>query len=173
MPVRSAGILLYRGRGVGTEVFLVHPGGPYWAKKDDGAWSVPKGIVELNEDELAAACREFEEETGFKVAGKFRELGTFRQPSGKRLSVWALEGDCEPSQLVSNRFEMTRVSEIRRKAKLSRDRSRRVVQAIRSTGQDRQGTNADRRAVLSRTCRVTMKQNAGATKACRRHRPNE
>ncbi len=108
MPVRSAGILLYRGRGVGTEVFLVHPGGPYWAKKDDGAWSVPKGIVELNEDELAAACREFEEETGFKVAGKFRELGTFRQPSGKRLSVWALEGDCEPSQLVSNRFEMSR-----------------------------------------------------------------
>ncbi|MGB8364468.1 MAG: NUDIX domain-containing protein [Rhizomicrobium sp.] len=106
MPIRSAGILLYRNRSGGTEVFLVHPGGPYWANKDDGAWSVPKGIVESNENELAAACREFEEETGFGVAGKFRELGTFQQPSGKQLSVWALEGDCEPSKLVSNRFEM-------------------------------------------------------------------
>jgi predicted NUDIX family NTP pyrophosphohydrolase len=104
----SAGILLYRRRDALTEVFLVHPGGPYWAKKDDGAWSVPKGLIGPNEDELACARREFKEETGFDPAagGREHDLGTFRLPSGKRLHVWALEGDCNPAELSSNLFAM-------------------------------------------------------------------
>ena len=106
MPVISAGILLHRRRGASVEIFLIHPGGPFWAKKDVGAWSVPKGLVDPNEDQLAAARREFKEETGFLASGPFRELGTFRQPSGKRLRVWAAEGDCDPAKLVSNEFEI-------------------------------------------------------------------
>jgi predicted NUDIX family NTP pyrophosphohydrolase len=106
LPVYSAGILLYRGQGREREVFLVHPGSPFWTKKDEGAWSVPKGIVDPNEDPLAAARREFKEETGFQVDGEFRDLGIFRQPSNKRIHVWAVEGDCDPSKLVSNSFDM-------------------------------------------------------------------
>lgn len=106
MPIQSAGILLYRRRRSGAEVFIIHPGGPYWVKKDDGAWSVPKGMVDPDEDILLAARREFHEETGFDIDGDFQPLGTFREPSGKRLSVWALEGDCDPSRLRSNVFEM-------------------------------------------------------------------
>ncbi|MEJ1968981.1 MAG: NUDIX domain-containing protein [Rhizomicrobium sp.] len=104
--VLSAGILLYRRRGPEVEVFLVHPGGPYWAKKDAAAWSVPKGIADADEDPLAAARREFAEETGFAVDGAFAELGVFRLPGGKRLHVWTLEGDCDPAALVSNTFDM-------------------------------------------------------------------
>ena len=108
MPLVSAGLLLYRRRDTGLEVFLVHPGGPFWAKKDDGAWSVPKGLVDSNEEELACARREFREETGFEPpeSGAERDLGTYRQPSSKRLHVWAVEGDCNPSKLNSNFFEM-------------------------------------------------------------------
>jgi predicted NUDIX family NTP pyrophosphohydrolase len=108
MAAASAGLLLYRRRGPRTEVFLVHPGGPYWAQKDDGAWSVPKGLVNPNEDELACARREFREETGFdaNARGHEHDLGTFRQPSGKRLHVWAIEGDCNPDDLNSNSFAM-------------------------------------------------------------------
>ncbi len=108
MPPVSAGVLLYRRRGASLEVFLVHPGGPYWAKKDDGAWSVPKGLVDVDEEELACARREFKEETGFDapVEGPVHDLGTFRQPSGKRLHVWAIEGDCDAAALRSNLFEM-------------------------------------------------------------------
>ena len=104
MAALSAGLLLYRGPAGQREVFLVHPGGPYWAKKDEGAWSVPKGLVEPGEDELAAAWREFQEETGLDVSafGAPLELGTFVQPSGKRVRVWAVEGDCDPAQLRSN-----------------------------------------------------------------------
>ena len=108
MPPISAGVLLYRRRGARLEVFLVHPGGPYWARKDDGAWSVPKGLVDPHEDELVGARREFREETGFDAGGSGSEhdLGTFRQPSGKGLHVWAIEGDCDPAELESNSFEM-------------------------------------------------------------------
>lgn len=104
----SAGILLYRRTDTGTEVFLVHPGGPYWARKDEGAWSVPKGLVGAGEDELVCARREFSEETGFDppVAGSERPLGSFRLPSGKRLRVWAAEGNCDPAALRSNLFNM-------------------------------------------------------------------
>lgn len=106
MVAYSAGLLLFRRKSRGLEVFLIHPGGPYWVNKDVGAWSIPKGLVGPEEDRLAAAKREFKEETGFEVDGAFLELGMFRQPTGKRLFVWAVEGDCEPARLVSNEFTM-------------------------------------------------------------------
>ncbi len=107
MPKKiSAGILLYRRRGGALEVFLVHPGGPFWAKKDLGAWSVPKGELAEGEDPLAAAKREFTEETGFPIGGELRPLQPLRQPSGKTVVVWSVEGDCDPAELRSNTFEM-------------------------------------------------------------------
>jgi len=107
MPAQtSAGLLMYRGAGADTEVLLVHPGGPFWAKKDAGAWSIPKGIPDPGEDLLAAARREFHEETGFSVDGEFRPLGAFKQPGGKVVHAWSVKGDCDPSKLVSNFFEM-------------------------------------------------------------------
>ena len=108
MSLRSAGILLYRRGLAGVEVFLVHPGGPFWARKDEGTWSVPKGLVDDGEAELECAWREFAEETGFEIPRESpqRDLGTFHLPSGKRLHVWAVEGDCDPAAQRSNRFEM-------------------------------------------------------------------
>jgi Predicted NTP pyrophosphohydrolase len=106
MPKRSAGLLLYRRKHPGIEVFLVHPGGPFWSKKDLGAWSIPKGEYTDAEDPLAAARREFLEETGFIVDGEFVPLGSIRQTGGKIVSVWALEGDCDPEKLVSNTCEI-------------------------------------------------------------------
>ena len=108
MPAISAGLLLYRRRDSGLEVFLVHPAGPYWASKDEGAWSVPKGLVDVDEEELVCARREFKEETGFDLQGigRERDLGTVQLPSGKLLHVWAVEGDCNPAELNSNLFEM-------------------------------------------------------------------
>lgn len=101
----SAGLLLYRHPG-DPEVFLVHPGGPFWAKKDLGAWSLPKGELAEEEDPLAAAKREFEEETGFVVDGDFRPLQALRQPGGKTIQAWAVEGDCDPDRIESNRFRI-------------------------------------------------------------------
>lgn len=106
MPEVSAGILLYRRTEGGLEVLLIHPGGPFWARKDAGAWSIPKGLVDPQEDPQAAARREFGEETGFAADGPLHPLGEFRQPSGKRLLAFALEGDADPSALTSNAFEM-------------------------------------------------------------------
>jgi len=106
MPQTSAGILLYRRAGDGREVFLVHPGGPFWAKKDDQAWSIPKGLADSGEDLERAARREFCEETGLVLTGDLEPLGVFRLPSGKRLHVWMLERDCDPAALKSNLFEM-------------------------------------------------------------------
>jgi predicted NUDIX family NTP pyrophosphohydrolase len=103
---RSAGILMYRRKSKDVEFFLVHPGGPFWKNKDAGAWTIPKGAIEPDEDPLAAARREFTEETGFAVGGEFVELGTFKQPGGKHVLVWAVEGDCDPAKLSSNEFEM-------------------------------------------------------------------
>ena len=102
MPKRSAGLLMYRNSNAELEVFLIHPGGPYWASKDKGAWAVPKGEYEEDEDPLAAAIREFQEETGFPAAGKFVDLGSIRQTNGKIVAAWAFEGDCDPARLVSN-----------------------------------------------------------------------
>lgn len=106
MPQRSAGILLYRGAPKALEVFLVHPGGPFWAKKDDGAWSIPKGLVDQGEELEAAARREFEEETGVRITAALTELGAFRQPSGKIVIAFAAEGDCDAAAIRSNEFEM-------------------------------------------------------------------
>jgi predicted NUDIX family NTP pyrophosphohydrolase len=100
----SAGILLYRFRRSAPEVFLVHPGGPYWANKDAGAWSIPKGELEANDDPLAAARREFEEETGRPVAGDFLALTPQRQKGGKVVHAWAVEGDIDAATIVSNTF---------------------------------------------------------------------
>jgi predicted NUDIX family NTP pyrophosphohydrolase len=104
MPKTSAGILLFRRMRVGLEVFLVHPGGPYYVKKD--TWSIPKGEYEPGEDALAAAQREFEEETGSALdritSGEFLPLGEIRQRSGKVVQAWAVEGDFDPATLVSN-----------------------------------------------------------------------
>ena len=102
MPKRSAGLLMYRRRDGNLEVFLVHPGGPFWAKKDFGAWTIPKGEYESDEDPLAAAQREFQEETSFLSTGPFLPLGTIRQASGKMVTAWAFGGDCDPARLVSN-----------------------------------------------------------------------
>jgi predicted NUDIX family NTP pyrophosphohydrolase len=106
MPKLSAGLLMYRRRDGQLEVFLVHPGGPFWAKKDLGAWTIPKGEYLGDEDPLQAARREFQEETGFTAEGSFIALGDLKQPSGKILTAWALEGDCDPGQLRSNTFLM-------------------------------------------------------------------
>jgi len=102
----SAGILLYRKRPEGVQVMLVHPGGPFWMKKDEGVWSIPKGLADDGEDLLVAAKREFFEETGATVAGEFVDLGAHRQPGGKTVFVWSCEGDFEPGQLKSNTFTM-------------------------------------------------------------------
>jgi predicted NUDIX family NTP pyrophosphohydrolase len=104
---RSAGILLHRSRATGLEVLLVHPGGPFWAKKDAGAWSIPKGEYEDGEDPLACALREFEEETGTRLdAGDVVELGSIRQKGGKEVTAWAVAGDLDPSTVRSNTFVM-------------------------------------------------------------------
>jgi predicted NUDIX family NTP pyrophosphohydrolase len=103
---KSAGILLYRRRGPHLEVFLVHPGGPFWAKKDDGSWSIPKGEYEDGADALAAAKREFTEETSFTIDGAFVCLTPLKQASGKLVSAWAVEGDVDPAKLGSNTFWM-------------------------------------------------------------------
>ncbi len=106
MAKSSAGLLLYRIREGAVEVFLVHPGGPFWAKKDLGAWSIPKGEIAEGEDPLEAARREFKEETGFRPEGEFREFEPVRQRSGKVVHAWAVEGDCDPTAIRSNTFEM-------------------------------------------------------------------
>lgn len=106
MAKESAGLLLYRHRDGALEVFLVHPGGPFWKNKDAGAWTIPKGEIEPGEDALAAAIREFAEETGTTLAGDFRALPPIRQPGGKRVRSWAIAGDLDPATLTSNDFEM-------------------------------------------------------------------
>jgi len=97
---------MYRFRNGVLEVFLVHPGGPFWAKKDLGAWSIPKGEHLAEEDPLSAAQREFQEETGFQPQGAFVALGQIRQSGGKSVHAWAFEGDLDPSKLKSNTFRM-------------------------------------------------------------------
>ena len=100
----SAGIVLYRFRGGVPEVFLVHPGGPYWAKKDAGAWSIPKGELDDGGDPLAVARREFAEETGLRIDGDFVALTPCRQKGGKLVQAWAVEGDLDAAAIASNTF---------------------------------------------------------------------
>ena len=109
MPKISAGLLMYRDRTeerVFLEVLLVHPGGPFWKNKDDGAWMLPKGEVNAGEDLLAAAIREFKEETGFTPVEPFLALGQVKHKSGKILHAWAFRGDCDPTRIRSNTFEI-------------------------------------------------------------------
>lgn len=97
---------MYRYRNGVLQVFLVHPGGPLWAGTDEGAWSIPKGLIDRDEDPLSAARREFEEETGLKAHGRFIPLTEVKLKSGKVIHAWAFEGDCDPEQIRSNLFSM-------------------------------------------------------------------
>lgn len=97
---------MHRRRDSGVEIFLVHPGGPFWAKKDLGVWSIPKGEYLENEEPLEVAKREFREETGFSAEGPFLELGSVKQAGGKVVSAWSFEGDCDPDKLISNTCEI-------------------------------------------------------------------
>lgn len=107
MPVYSAGLLMYNNSGNELEVFLVHPGGPFFSKKDDGYWGIPKGLIEKDEDHLAAAKREFEEETGIKPAGEFIPLGTTTQSNNKIVYAWAFKTDLLGKiEIICNTFEM-------------------------------------------------------------------
>jgi len=106
MPKESAGLLLYRFKDGDLEVFLVHPGGPFWSRKDDGSWSIPKGEYDPSESPLDAAKREFREETGMSIDGDFAALGSVKQPSGKIVHAWAVEADCDPRSIKSNTFTM-------------------------------------------------------------------
>jgi predicted NUDIX family NTP pyrophosphohydrolase len=107
MPARSAGILLFRRPSGGLEVLLVHPGGPFWARRDEGAWSIPKGEHDDGEEPIDTARREFAEETGTVLPeGELLDLGEVRQRSGKRVSAWAAEGDLDPAAVRSNTFEI-------------------------------------------------------------------
>jgi predicted NUDIX family NTP pyrophosphohydrolase len=107
MAKTSAGLLVYRKKQNRLEVFLVHPGGPFWKKKDKNAWSFPKGEFEAPEQPLDAAIREFEEETGFSVKGEFLPLTPVKQPGGKIVYAWAIEGDFDSENINSNVFTIT------------------------------------------------------------------
>ena len=106
MTVHSYGILLFRHTGASLQVMLVHPGGPFWAGKDAGVWSIPKGLPEVNEAPLETARREFREETGSEIEGDFIALGELRQPSGKIIHAWALEHDLDVTRIRSNTFTL-------------------------------------------------------------------
>ena len=103
---QSAGLLLYRRNKNSLEVFLVHPGGPFWKNKDEGCWSIPKGEFDESEQPLMAAIREFNEETGKMVSGRFLKLNPVKQKSGKKVFAWAIEKDIIPAEIISNKFEM-------------------------------------------------------------------
>ena len=106
MAKTSAGLLMFRLRNGEAEVLLMHPGGPFWAKKDEGAWSIPKGEFQAGEEPLAAGQREFAEETGCRAQGPFIPLTPITQRSGKVVYAWAVQGDCDPAQLHSNLFSL-------------------------------------------------------------------
>lgn len=132
----SAGLLLFRRGAAGVEVFLAHPGGPFWSRRDEGAWTLPKGLVEEGEEPLETAIREFREETGVVPRGPWLDLGEIRQKGGKRVRAWAWEGDADPEAIVSNegRLEWPRGSgrwitfpEVDRCAWLRPDTARRKI----------------------------------------------
>jgi predicted NUDIX family NTP pyrophosphohydrolase len=106
MAAKSAGVLVYRRRAGDIEVLLVHPGGPFWARRDAGAWSIPKGEYSDSEDAEVAARREFVEETGWTIDGELKPLGEIRQKAGKAVTAFAAEGDFDPANLKSNSFDM-------------------------------------------------------------------
>jgi predicted NUDIX family NTP pyrophosphohydrolase len=138
MPKVSAGLLLWRRRGGAVEAFLVHPGGPFWARKDEGAWSIPKGEAEPGEDLLTRARQEFTEETGVTAEGNFVALAPVKQKGGKLVHAWAVEGDCDAEAIRSNTFtlewpprsgRMREFPEIDRAAWFALDEARRRILA--------------------------------------------
>src|ERR1700744_3961837 len=106
VPRRSAGLIMYRHKPHGLEIFLVHPGGPFFVNKDVGAWTIPKGEYADDEAPLRAARREFQEETGFTASEPFLDLGSIKQAGGKIVAAWAFEGDCDPEKLISNHCQI-------------------------------------------------------------------
>ena len=106
MPQKSAGLLIHRRIAGAFEFLLVHPGGPFWARKDEGAWSIPKGLIGDDEDELGAAKREAEEELGVAVDGDFQLLGSYKQPGGKIVIAWSVQADIDANAVKSNMFTM-------------------------------------------------------------------
>jgi len=124
---RSAGILLYRRGPAGLEVLLAHPGGPFWARRDEGAWTIPKGAIDEGEEPFAAALREFREETGSAIDGPARELAPVRQRGGKVVHAWAIEGDLDASAIRSCLFEMAQFPEIDRAQWFMLDEARRRI----------------------------------------------
>lgn len=150
MPRRAAGLLVYRiGRGL--EVLIAHPGGPFWATRNEGAWSIPKGELEPGEDELAAACREFTEELSLPAPpGPFVSLGEVTQRSGKVVVAWAVEGHVEPDDIVSNTVEVEwrgrrlTIPEIDRVAWVSPGEARRLLNPAQAEFVDRLERSADR-----------------------------
>ena len=106
VPKVSAGLVMFRRGAQGLQVLLVHPGGPYFQNRDEGIWTIPKGELDGDEDPLAAAQREFAEETGLQPCGPFLPLGSIRQKAGKVVHAWAFEGDCDPASLASNEFDL-------------------------------------------------------------------
>lgn len=106
MAKRSAGLVMYRYSQQELEVLLVHPGGPFWSKKEYGAWSIPKGEYDETENPFKAAIREFREETGFEAAEPFLDLGSAKQAGGKIVTAWAFRGNCDPSAITSNLCQM-------------------------------------------------------------------
>jgi predicted NUDIX family NTP pyrophosphohydrolase len=148
MPKTSAGLLMYRTRDRRIEVLLAHPGGPFFRNKDEGAWSIPKGEIDPDEDQLAAAQREFQEETSLdpnavKTAGApFLDLGRIKQKGGKVVRAWAFEGDCDPAEIRSNTFTLEwpprsgrqqQFPEIDRAAFFPLDEARRKINAAQAT----------------------------------------
>ncbi len=140
MTKTSAGLLIYRRQGGALEVFLVHPGGPFWANKDAAAWSIPKGEFDPAEDPLDAARREFEEETGLKMAGEFTPLAPVRQAGGKVVHAFALEGDCDPAAIQQQHLRDRMAAALRQAADVPRGRPRGLVPARCRARQDPQRT---------------------------------
>jgi predicted NUDIX family NTP pyrophosphohydrolase len=105
-PIQSAGLLLFRRTSGQLEIFLAHPGGPFWKSKDAGAWTIPKGLIDAGEDPLAAACREFQEETSIAPTGPYLPLGSVQLKSGKTIQAWAWEGDADPATIRSNTMQI-------------------------------------------------------------------
>ena len=157
MPKRSSGILMYRQPHGGIELLLVHPGGPFWAKKDWGAWSIPKGEYCEDEDPLTVARREFEEETGARAHGDFLALGDIVQAGRKIVTAWAVEGDFDPATLKSNEFELEWPPKSGRKGVVSRSRPRGMVCAGRGPPQNCSGTERVHRQAADGHRKIAMR----------------
>ena len=160
MPLKqSAGLLLFRRRGESLEVLLVHPGGPFWARKDDGAWSIPKGEVEQNEDVLAAARREVEEETGARPSGTFIPLPPVHQTGGKIVHVWAVESDFDPVVTEEQSVRDGMAAQVRQPQVVSRGRSRGLVRSGDCCAQDSR-QSGDRPAAPGRAAHTDCRAGA-------------